>query len=93
MIVIKIKTWKDRKKDFIDWVKEPRCKTCKEYMDYMKALENDTVHKAINDVCDKYGNMREGQIQDIIEAIKTCIADCTKETHKLIDSFQPVKFF
>ena len=30
MIVIKIKTWKDWKKDFIDWVKRPRRKTCKE---------------------------------------------------------------
>mgnify|MGYP000201814645 CR=1 FL=1 len=39
MIVIKIKTWKDWKKDFIDWVKEPRRKTCKEYVDYMVALE------------------------------------------------------
>lgn len=24
MITIKIKTWKDWKKDFIEWVKEPR---------------------------------------------------------------------
>lgn len=39
MIVIKIKTWKDWEKDFIDWVKEPRRKTCKEYVNYMVALE------------------------------------------------------
>lgn len=33
MITIKIKTWKDWKKDFIEWVKEPGRKTCKEYVD------------------------------------------------------------
>lgn len=43
MIVIKIKTWKDRKKDFIDWVKEPRRRTCKEYVNYMEALERNTL--------------------------------------------------
>lgn len=45
MITIKIKTWKDWKKDFIDWVKEPRRKTCKEYVDYMEALENASLYK------------------------------------------------
>lgn len=93
MIVIKIKTWKDWKKDFIDWVKEPRRTTCKEYVNYMKSLENKTVYKAITNVCDKYSNMREEQIQAIIEAVETSIADCTKETHKLIDSCLPIKFF
>ena len=93
MIVIKIKTWKDWKKDFIDWVKEPRCKTCKEYVDYMEALQNQTLYQIINDTCDKYNNMREGQIQDIIEAVEKCVAACAKETHKLIDDCQPVKLF
>ena len=40
MIVIKIKTWKDWKKDFLDWVQEPRRKTCKDFVDYMEALQN-----------------------------------------------------
>lgn len=31
MIIIKIKTWKDYKKDFINWVQAPRRKTCKEF--------------------------------------------------------------
>lgn len=44
MITIKIKTWKDRKKDFINWVKEPRRKTCKEYVDYMEALEKGSLY-------------------------------------------------
>lgn len=61
MIVIKIKTWKDWKKDFLDWVQEPRRKTCKDFVDYMEALQNRVLYKIIADTCDKYGNMREGQ--------------------------------
>ena len=93
MITIKIKTWKDWKKDFIDWVKEPRRKTCKEYVDYMEELQKQTLYKIIEDTCDKYKNMREGQIQDIIEAVEICVTDCAKETRNLIDDCQPVKFF
>lgn len=93
MITIKIKTWKEWKKDFIDWVKTPRRTTCKEYVDYMEALEKESLYKVINNTCDKYNNMREGQIQDIIEAVEKCVAACAKETRKLIDDCQPVKFF
>ena len=37
--------------------------------------------------------MREDQIQDITEAVEKCVAACAKETRKLIDDCQPVKFF
>lgn len=93
MIVIKIKTWKDWKKDFLDWVQEPRRKTCKDFVDYMEALQNRVLYKIIADTCDKYGNMRERQIQDITESVEKCVAECAKEARKLIDECQPVKFF
>ena len=93
MITIKTKTWKDWKKDFIDWVKEPRRKTCKEYVDYMEALERQTLYKVIDNTCDKYCNMTEEQILAIIDAVEICVADCAQETHKLIDDCIPVKFF
>lgn len=93
MITIKIKTLKDWKKNFIDWVKEPRRKTCKEYVDYMVTLQKQTLYKIIEDTCDKYNNMREGQILDITEAVEKCVAACAEETRKLIDKSQPVKFF
>lgn len=93
MIVIKIKTWKDRKNDFLNWVQAPRRSTCKEFVDYMEALQNQSLYKIINDTCDKYNNMREGQIQDITEAVEKCVAACAKETCKLIDDCQPAKFF
>ena len=50
MIVIKIKTWKDWKKDFVNWAQAARRETCKEYVDYMESLEKDTVYKDISDV-------------------------------------------
>ena len=43
------------------------------------------LYKIIDDTCDKYNNMREGQIQDITEAVEKCVAACAKETRKLID--------
>ena len=93
MIVIKIKTWKDWKKDFLDWVQAPRRRTCKDYVDYMEALQNRVLYKIIADTCDKYDNMRERQIQDITEAVEKCVAECAKEARKLIDECQPAKFF
>ena len=93
MITIKIKTWKDWKKDFIDWVKEPRRKTCKEYVDYMEDLQKQTLYKIIEDTCDKYNNMREDQIKDITEAVERYVAACAEETRKFIDKCQPAKFF
>lgn len=50
MIVIKIKTWKDWKKDFIDFVKEPRRQTCKEYVNYMENLQEQTLYKIIEEL-------------------------------------------
>ena len=43
MITIKIKTWKDYKKDFINWVQAPRRKTCKEYVRYMESVSQQLV--------------------------------------------------
>lgn len=93
MITIKIKTWKDLKKDFIDWVKEPRRKRCKEYVDYMETLENASLYKVISNTCDKYCNMTEEQINAIIDAVDICVGECAKKTRKLIDKCQPVKPF
>ena len=92
MIVIKIKTWKDWKKDFIDWVQASRRKTCKEYVNYMEDISYDAVEEVINNVYYKY-NMTDKQIEDITEAVEKCIGDCANRTRKLIDDCQPIKFF
>lgn len=93
MIVIKIKTWKDWKKEFIHWVQAPRRKTCKEYVDYMEVLQKQTLYRIIEGTCDKYNNMREDQIKDITEAVEKYVAACAEETRKLIDKSQPTKIF
>ena len=58
----------------------------------MEALQNQVLYKIINDTCDKYGNMREDQIHDITEAVERCVADCAKDTRKLIGDCQRAKF-
>lgn len=93
MIVIKIKTWKELKQEFLKWVQAPRRATCKEYVNYMMALQDRTVHKVICGTCDKYCNMREDQINAICDAVDRCMKDCAKQTRELIDKCQPVKFF
>lgn len=93
MITIEIKTWKDWKKSFIDWVKKPRRNTCKDYVGLMSVMEIHAVHVAINNVCDKYDNITQGQRNDIVNAIEMCIYDCVEKTNKVIDEDIPVKFF
>lgn len=93
MIVIKIKTWKDWKQDFLKWVQAPRRNTCKEYVDYMEVLQNQTLYKIIENTCNKYDNIHKDQIEDITEAVNRCVSACAKETRKLINESQPVKFF
>ena len=53
MITIKIKTWKDYKKDFIDWVQAPRRKSCKEYVNYMASVSQQVVDKRLAEELDK----------------------------------------
>ena len=58
-----------------------------------RPYKKNTLYQIIEDTCDKYNNMREGQIQDITEAVEKCVAACAEETRKLIDERQPVKLF
>ena len=60
---------------------------------YGVLTKKNTLYQIIEDTCDKYNNMREGQIQDITEAVEKCVAACAEETRKLIDERQPVKLF
>lgn len=59
----------------------------------MEALQNQALYKIIEDTCNKYNNMREGQIDDITEAVDRCVAECAEETRKLIDKCLLAKFF
>ena len=93
MIIIKIKTWNDWKKDFIDFVKQSRRKTCKNYVWYMEELTEQAVGTAIHETCKKFTSLKEEQIHAIIDSVDICVSDCAKETYKLIDNCQPNKLF
>lgn len=61
MIIIKIKTWKDYKKDFINWVQAPRRKTCKEFVKYMGSVSQKVVDKRLAEELDKIEFLNEAQ--------------------------------
>lgn len=86
MIVIKIKTWSDYKKQFLDWVKEPRQKRCISYVDatdiYIQEGLIKELPKSLNtlnigkDVENKILNMAceivHNSCNRVIEVIKDC---------------------
>lgn len=61
MIIIKIKTWKDYKKDFINWVQAPRRKTCKEFVNYMASVSQQVVDKRLAEELDKIEGLNAAQ--------------------------------
>ena len=80
MIIIKIKTWKDWKKDLFDFVKEPKRKTCKNYLWHMKELTEQAVDTAIYETCKKFSSLKEEGIEHIIleanRSIYKCVINC-----------------
>lgn len=91
MIIIKIKTWKDYKKDFINWMQAPRRKTCKEFVNYMGSVSQKVVDKRLAEELDKIEFLNEAQKKNIIYAAQQAIVDCQKGTCKLIDECVPQK--
>lgn len=92
MIIIKIKTWKDYKKDFINWVQAPRRKTCKEFVNYMGNVSQKVVDKRLAEELDKIEGLNAAQKDNIIYTAQQAIVDCTKGTCRLIDECVPKKF-
>lgn len=91
MIIIKIKTWKDYKKDFINWVQEPRRKTCKEFVNYMASVSQKVVDKRLAEELDKIEGLNAAQIDNIINTVQQAIVDCQKGTCQLINECVPQK--
>lgn len=91
MIIIKIKTWKDYKKDFINWVQAPRRQTCKEFVTYMGNVSQKVVDKRLAEELDKIEFLNEAQKTNIIYAAQQAIVDCQKGTCKLINECVPQK--
>lgn len=80
MIIIKIKTWKDYKKDFINWVQAPRRKTCKEFVNYMGSVSQKVVDMRLAEELDKIEGLNAAQKDNIIRTAQQAIVDCQKGT-------------
>ena len=91
MITIKIKTWKDYKKDFINWVQAPRRKTCKEYVRYMESVSQQLVGERLAKELDKIEGLSEAQKVNIICTAQQAIVDCKNDTCQLINECEPQK--
>lgn len=91
MIIIKIKTWKDYKNDFINWVQAPRRKTCKEFVNYMGSVSQKVVDKRLAEELDKIEGLNAAQKDNIICTAQQAIVDCQKGTCRLIDESVPKK--
>lgn len=91
MIIIKIKTWKDYKKDFINWVQAPRRKTCKEFVNYMGSVSQKVVDKRLAEELDKIEGLNAAQKDNIIRTAQQAIVDCQKDTCQLINECVPQK--
>lgn len=88
MIVIKIKTWKDWKKDFLEWVKAPRQKECKNYVYFLEGVCKTRMEKELEDAMATMGINEYHQSLIILHA-HNAIDLATKETCKLIEDCQP----
>lgn len=84
MIVIKIKTWKDYKKDFPDWVKEPRKSISKSYVDYMEVVSREVVNRRLKNVQKDLG-LTDDILNRIIDLTEIAVNDAKDATYKLID--------
>lgn len=91
MITIRIKTWKDYKNDFINWVQEPRRKTCKEYVSYMASVSQQMIEKRLDEELDKIEGLNVAQKDQIICTTQLAIVDCQKDTCQLINECVPEK--
>ena len=84
MIVIRIKTWKDRKKDFLDWVKEPRKAISESYVNYMNAVAQTTIEKRFKNIQKDLG-VSDDVLQTIIDTAQIAVSDAETAAHKLIN--------
>ena len=91
MITIKIKTWKDYKEDFINWVQAPRRTTCKEYVIYMASISQRLVDERLSEELDKIEGLSEAQKDSIICTAQRAIVDCKNNTCQVINECEPQK--
>lgn len=88
MIIIKIKTWKDYKTQFINWVKEPRQRRCKEYVNYVNQVSTSYIESLLIPKC-KDLHLDEKTTEEIVETTEKCFKDSVEDAKDLIETCQP----
>lgn len=88
MIVIKIKTWSDYKKQFLDWVKEPRQQTC---IGYVSVLDSVLQMNLVEDLSELSKELHIGK--DVKERIEIMMCETVhsicNQTIEVIKDKQP----
>ena len=88
MIVIKIKTWKDYEEQFLDWVREPRKRRCKEYVDYVNAISSSYIENLLIPKC-KELQLKECDTEIIAQTAEKCFQGAVEYAKNLIEVTQP----
>lgn len=88
MIVIKIKTWKDYKKDFLEWLKAPRQSTCIDFAQFMRDYAEARLDVHLGQVL-KDLNLPEEHQEQILSTAYTSLREAEEETIELIYKTQP----
>lgn len=88
MIIIKIKTWKDYKKQFLEWVKESRQEICIQYANYMKEIVEKNIIEDIEAYAKKH-SFTEDQYCELEYIIEKALKNGYYETRVLIKETQP----
>ena len=91
MITIRIKTWKDYKNDFVNWMQAPRRKTCKEHVSYMASISQQVIDERLTEELDKIEGLNAWHKYKIICTAQQAIVDCQKNTCQVIDGCIPEK--
>lgn len=90
MITIKIKTFPDYKKMFLDWVKEPRRKRCKEFVDYMAFKISEELDNEFN--TDPFLKELDVKYNTLWTKIIRVVISVKHDTKDFIDETQPKGF-
>lgn len=88
MIIIKIKTWKDYKNQFLEWVKEPRQNTCIGYIQFMEGVVSSKNYDNIEVFVKKHSLTIEQQ-EELESLINEGLQSSFDQTVALIKDCQP----
>lgn len=85
MITINIKTPRDYYNEFLEWVKQPRKKNAKEYVDFLEGVLVSKISESFNDYVPSEATSTQRLKEDLEEMACKCIYEVSRQTKDLID--------